>query len=615
MEKGYGADGWTDFPVLSFIILPPYHFAKPTASRHHQSPVTDSKRLRLFLLLAPLLSGAILVFAFPGWNSNLAVWLWVFPLLAVLWPWRNVEAVKVRPFWRGYLAGLAFFLPNLFWIRHSSRIFGGARDESWVGWGPELLGLGAVIGLSAYCAVYFGLWAWFVHRHARPKVGMLTNASWQGSMLHSLGTAFLAAAAWVACEWLRSTTVFTGFGWNGLGAAMHRNLVLIQAADLVGVMGLSFMPMFVACTTWNMVTRLVFAYRGEGTCRTRVDFTVALAVVLAAAGYGMLKLGEVRKDDIKVRTVLIQPNVAQVDAWSGERAGEVYERLSQFSQMYGGARDGVSPVDLVIWPESALPINLLGYRSNLPPHFHERYFNDILGAGDFSLLTGTELYEGEGKGHVSAVLFRGDFSNRQDYHKVHLVPFGEYLPLRDIPPFSFLQGILPGDFDAGLSTEPLRLEKPAVQLIPLICFEDTMGRVARRFAREAPQIIVNISNDGWFLNSIETEVHLANALFRAVELRRPMVRATNTGVTCFIDTNGRVTSRLDDPETGTSFLEGVLPGEVSVPKEGQLTLYARFGDWFAIGLLGICGAVWIVGALRKKAVAAPPISAGIPTEL
>ncbi len=557
--------------------------------------MTELKRTRLFLNLAPLLSGVILVLAFPGWNSNLAVWVWIFPLLAVLWPWREVEHVKVRPFWRGYLAGLAFFLPNLYWVRHSSRVIGGAVDDSWVGWGAELMGFGAVIGLSGYCALYFGLWAWFTHRFAQPRIKTLTKDTWQGSMLHSLVCAFLTAAAWVACEWLRSTTVFTGFGWNGLGVAMHRNLPMIQAADLVGVMGLSFLPVFVACTAWNTLTRLVFAYRGEGTCKTRLDFTVALILTLVTAGYGMLKLTEVRKDDIKVRTVLIQPNVAQVDAWTGRLAESIYERLNQFTRMYAAAKGGQSSTDLVIWPESALPVNLNDKFHQLPEGWHTRYFDNLLHSGEFSLLTGTEILRDDGKSHVSAVLFRGNAASRQDYHKVHLVPFGEYLPLRDIPPFSFLRGVLPGDFTPGERTEPLQMVKPEVQLIPLICFEDTVGRVARKFVREAPQMIVNISNDGWFLQSVETEVHLANALFRAIELRRPMVRATNTGVTCFIDTHGRIISRLSDPETGTSFLEGTLPGEVHVPHHPVMTLYARFGDWFALTMLSVCGVTWIWG--------------------
>lgn len=563
--------------------------------------VTDSKKLRLFMFVAPLLSGVILMFAFPRWDSDLAVWLWLFPLLAVLWPWKDAEGVKVRPFWRGYLAGLAFFIPNLSWVRHSSRVaLGGAYDDAWVGWGPELMGLGAIIGLSGYCAIYFGLWAWFTHRFARPNVTTLTKDAWWPSTLHSLACAFLAAAAWVACEWLRSTTVFTGFGWNGLGVAMHRNLPLIQAADLVGVMGLSFLPVFAACTAWNTLTRLIFAWRGEGTCKTRIDFTVALILMLATAGYGILKLTEKEKEVITVRTVLVQPNVAQVDAWTGRLAEQVYERLNQFTRMYGEARDGKTSTDLIIWPESALPVNFYDKGHQLPEGWHTRYFDDLLHSGDFSLLTGTEIYDGDDQGHVSAILFRGNAEHRQEYNKVHLVPFGEYLPLRDIPPFSFLRGVLPGDFKPGDKTEPLLLEKPEVQIIPLICFEDTVGRVARKFVRDAPQMIVNMSNDGWFLQSVEPEVQLINALFRSIELRRPMVRATNTGVTCFIDTHGRITSQLTDPDTGSTFLEGALPGEVKVPRHPVMTLYARFGEWFALTMLVVCGVVWTWRRLLRR---------------
>jgi len=199
-------------------------------------------------------------------------------------------------------------------------------------------------------------------------------------------------------------------------------------------------------------------------------------------------------------------------------------------------------------------------------------------------------------------LFRGgvdaQFSTTQFHHKYHLVPFGEYLPFREIPPFSFLKGVLPGDFRPGTKTEPLLLAKPKVQIIPLICFEDTVGRVARLFVRPEPQMIVNVTNDGWFLQSEQTAVHLANAKFRAIELRRPMVRATNTGISCFIDTLGKVTSTFADPETGNTFLEGCLPGEVLVPIQGEMTIYARHGDWFALLMLGGCAVVVASGILR-----------------
>jgi apolipoprotein N-acyltransferase len=149
------------------------------------------------------------------------------------------------------------------------------------------------------------------------------------------------------------------------------------------------------------------------------------------------------------------------------------------------------------------------------------------------------------------------------------------------------------DLGAGTSTEPLKLEKPAVEIIPLICFEDTVGRVARRFAREGPQVMINMTNDGWFIRSVENQVHLNNALFRCIELRRPMCRAANTGVTAVIDDRGVVVDELRDPQTGSPFLQGVLPAKVLLPEKMGLTVYARFGDWFAALALGMCVAAWL----------------------
>jgi len=539
-----------------------------------------SGRSRAWCWLGPLLSGGLLTFVYPGWNLEWLVWLWLIPLLAVLWPVRSFE-LRVSGFKLGYLAGLAFFLPNLFWVRHSARVMlGGAVDATWVGWGPEMLGLAALVGLAGYCALYIGLWGWFVVRFARPNVITLTRDSWWPSSLHSLRCSFLAAAAWVACEWLRSTTVFTGFGWNGLGVAFHRNAVLMQAADLVGVMGLSFLPVFVTCTAWNAMTRLVHLFRGQGTCRSRLDFTVALVLILACGGYGMLKLSSKPPRTIAVRTALIQPNVSQLDAMRGTVAERTYERLANFTALYGrNGSKGESNVDLVVWPESSLPVHLYDQEA-----FHRSYVEEMMSVGKYSLLIGTEI-EHDHQAHVSGVLFNGSYDKRQEYHKVHLVPFGEYLPLREVPPFSWLAGLFPGDFTPGAKTEPLHLEIPDVGLIPLICFEDTVGRVARKFVRNSPQMIVAMSNDGWFIDSIETEMHQANAIFRAVELRRPMVRCSNIGVTCFIDHLGRVTSRLSEPETGDTFIEGVLPGVVLVPADAEMSVYASYGDWFALLLL------------------------------
>lgn len=552
---------------------------------------------RVFRFLLPLLSGAALAAAYPGWNLEVMVWVWLFPLLILLWPVNpGAEGQKpTSPFLSGYLVGIVFWVTGLAWLRHSARVIAGARDNQWAGWGAEMLGVAAVLGLALYCALYFGVWAWVVARFARPDPRKLATATWQVSTLHSLRCAFIAAAAWAGLEWVRSFLLFDGFGWNGLGVALHQNRLLIQITDVVGVTGLSFLPVFVACAAWNAMTRVVWVYRGQGQCRSRLDFTFAMVLLLAVAGYGMLKLTPQPTDStVTVRTVLVQPNVAQVDAWSGELGPEIYRRLNDYTRLYAEARDGVTHTDLVIWPESALPVHLHG----LPDH--RPYFDDLLKAGDFSLLTGTELHEPGQLGHVSAVLFRGGFDQRQEYHKIHLVPFGEYLPYRNVPPFSFLKGVLPGDFSPGDKPEPLRLAKPEVDLIPMICFEDTVGNLVRKFVRPHPQMLVNITNDGWFLQSQETAVHLANAKFRAVELRRPMVRAANTGVSCFIDIYGQVKSQLTDPATGDTFIEGCLPGDVKVPKAGEVTLYARYGDTFSIAGFWLTVGMVTLGWRRRK---------------
>jgi apolipoprotein N-acyltransferase len=562
---------------------------------------------------AAALSGALLHLAFPGANLEIFAWIWLLPLLSLLWPLNPGSPPPRRPFFLGYIAGLAFFLPDVTWVRHSSRVIHGALDDQWAGLGPELLGAAAVLGLAAFLALYFALWTWFVARFASPRARLLSLSTPLVSNLESLRCSALAAAAWVACEWLRGW-IFTGFGWNGLGVALHRNTTLIQIADTVGVAGLSFLPVFIACVAWVNLIRLVRHWRGASTLRTRLDFTLAMVLLLAVALYGMLRIRQHDSspaESLTVRTLLVQPNVPQAVRWAGEDIRGLYQRLDERTRLYAEARNGQpSAIDLVVWPENALPIIL-----DIDPDataFHQSFLNTVLGRGDFTLLTGVGTRAAiDDQFHNSAVLFHGSFENQQRAHKMHLVPFGEYLPFRDQLPFmqTLFGGILPGDFRPGTSTEPLNAligksspdapDKQPVQLIPLICFEDTVGRVARKFVRPGPQILANITNDGWFLLSRETRIHLNNALFRAIELRRPMLRAANTGVSCFIDPLGRVTSHLADPESGSTFIEGCLPANLSVPRSGALTFYARYGDVFALSCLALCSLVPILARLRR----------------
>jgi len=217
------------------------------------------------------------------------------------------------------------------------------------------------------------------------------------------------------------------------------------------------------------------------------------------------------------------------------------------------------------------------------------------------LLLGT-LDADDGHDYNAALLVSGATQQMQIYRKMHLVPFGEYIPLRhSFPLFAAVASKwVPGDFDLGRDHTVFRLTNNDVRVAPLICFEDTVGDLVRQFVLKGANLLVDVTNDAWFLRSGGSRQHLANAIFRCVETRRPMVRAANTGVTCFVNEFGRVTQMLQD-ETGSTFTEGVLTGEIKVPIADELTFYTRHGDLFA----KLCAAVTAMAmlailALRRK---------------
>lgn len=550
----------------------------------------------LLKLVAAVCSGLILSSAFPPWNQGTAVWLFLYPLMAALWlgnrtdesvtGWWKCSAVWRRPFVLGWIAGFAHFMSSLTWVRHSSRVLHGAYGNEWMGWGVELLGWSAAVGLSLYCALYFGVWAAFADTVARPRREKLLSASMTEASLEALRCSALAAGAWVTLEWVRGW-MLTGFGWNGLGVGLHENKLLIQAADLVGVAGLSFTPVFLTSVVFLTFWRVALHAREGRGFRRHFDLAAAVALVGAQMIYGASRFREAPQEAVPLRVALVQQNVPQVDRWTAtpDKIVDIYRRYSDLTELYAGAREGrPSAVDLVVWPESAL----------LLPWYHrdhEPFLDQLLAKGDFALLAGVDTDDPMVGVYNSAVLVQDKASEAMLHHKLHLVPFGEYVPGRNLIPGmdAMFRAILPGDIARGTSTEPLRLKKPDVDLIPLICFEDTVGRVARKFIREnRPQVLVNLTNDGWFLSSEENEVHLNNSLFRAVELRRSLCRAANTGITAVVDARGVLTARLQDPETKSPFIQGVLPAELQLDARAETTVYARWGDWFAVVCLASC---------------------------
>src|SRR5256885_6260362 len=202
------------------------------------------------------------------------------------------------------------------------------------------------------------------------------------------------------------------------------------------------------------------------------------------------------------------------------------------------------------------------------------YVSQIASSNQDDVLLGT-IKEGLHQFYNAALLVSPE-NEPQLYRKIRLVPFGEFVAFRlSFPLFAKIVGDqVPEDFDAGTDFAVCQLSNNHGKVAPLICFEDTIGELTRQFVLRGADFFANVTNDGWFLRSAGSRQHLANAVFRCVENRRPMVRAASTGVTCFVNEFGRVTQILRDDQ-GSIFEEGTLIGEVNITAEPTLTFYAH----------------------------------------
>lgn len=526
------------------------------------------KHLWPWLLAAA--SGALLALCFPPYEADTLAWFALMPLLVALWfgtprgRWRPLRLLGL-----GYLAGLVFFWISLFWITEVTR----------AGW----------FVFAFYLAIYPALWALFAGIACRPRdpaentPAAIQRCEWLSSF-HNLRLAVRAAAAWAGLEWLRGT-LFTGFGWNALAVSQWKNTAMLQIADFSGVAGLSFLLVLVNAILVMTIRRFLYEASGGVKLRPHFDFTVAMSLVVAAFGYGVWRMSEKKNESLVVekdgRTVstargdwllsvaAVQANIPQDVKWDPafeKHITDTYLRLSDQAI-------AMKP-DLLIWPEAATP----------RPLFDNKDIKDnviaLLGRLRTNFLLGTVRFQGAAAFN-SAVLLHGD-GGLLVYDKQHLVPFGEYVPFRrTFPLFAWLVGDeVPSDFDTGTDAVVMQLSRKPFQLGPLICFEDTIGDLTRRFALAGAEFLVTLTNDGWFRKSAGSHQHLANAVFRSAETKLPLVRAANTGVTCFIDRFGRVTQTLQ--ARGDTFVEGILYGTISIRLQPTKTFYTRYGDLFAM---------------------------------
>lgn len=536
-------------------------------SGNEGNPSTRGTRFGFWENVAPwvaaVASGGMLASAYPPLGWEWAAWIGLVPLALAVW--LHVEKNRAtcgRSFALGWVSGAVFFLLSLSWITEVT--------------------VGGWLALAFYCALYFGLFGiflkilgeWGLHTARGPWVSSWAN----------IWICFFGAGAWAGLETLRGFA-FTGFGWNGLGVALWRNVAMIQIADVTGVVGVSF----VVCAVNLCFAVTVLRLREELRCsvfRPHYDFVLIIGGAALVFVYGVHRLMTLKPDEEKLKVAAVQPNIPQEEKWDvafERKILEKYRLLSEYAAM--------TEPDLLAWPEAAMPRAVFSDREvySFVLSIAERL------RGDF--LLGTVHFDVTGD-YNSIVLLAARRGEPQFYHKIHLVPFGEYVPFRhSFPLFAWIVGeLVPSDFDAGREPVVFQMGSKDLRIGPLVCFEDTLGNLARQFVQRGAEFFVNVTNDGWFRRSAGSEQHLAQAVFRSVENRVPMLRVANTGVTCWIDLWGRVTEKLTG-EDGSTFVEGVMIGEFAVPKGIERTFYTQHGElfgWFCavLSLLFVLAAAW-----------------------
>jgi apolipoprotein N-acyltransferase len=507
-----------------------------------------------------LIAGALSSLAMAPFNAWPVLFL-TFPVMvwlidgAAAGRGRGVPAAAMAGWW----FGLGYFVPGLYWIGYAFLV-----DASTFGWLMPF----AVLGLPAYLALFtaFGF--------------ALARLIWTRGASRLIA---LAASLTIA-EWLRGH-VLTGFPWNAFGYALTEPLALAQTASLIGLWGLTFLSVAIFASPAVLI---------DGSSRGRRPWiapAMALALLVAMGIFGGIRLRlqpTTMVANAKLR--IMQPNLQQDVRFNYAAKAEVMQKYLTLSDRASGPQStGVRDASILIWPESAFPFFLTREADAMAQ------IADLLPRGTV-LITGSVRAPDVPPGtritraYNSIYVIDHDGSVLSVYDKLHLVPFGEYLPFQDwMEKLGFVQLTkVQGGFIAGTRRRTMEIPN-APRALPLICYEAVFpGDVASRDDR--PGWIVNLTNDGWFGISTGPYQHLQQARLRAIEEGLPVVRAANTGISAVIDPLGRIVARL-----GLG-VEGVL--DSGLPSAIAPTIYARNGDIPA----AIIVAAALLFAIRRRSL-------------
>lgn len=458
----------------------------------------------------------------------------------------------------GWWFGFGYFLAGLYWVGNALLV-----DAQTFGW---LLPF-AVAGLPAGLAIFMALGF------------LLARLVWSQDASRILSL----AVALTATEWLRGH-ILSGFPWNALGYALSAPLALAQTASLIGLWGLTFLTVAIFASPAVLID--------DRKTSRRIWPVLALAVLAVMGSYGAFRLSREPTrwvENVKLR--IMQPNLPQDAKFNYGAKAEVMRRYLALSDRSAGPQSsGIRDATILIWPESAFPFFLareadaMAQIANLLPQ------GTILITGAVRPPDSAPPGQPVSRAYNSIYVIDHDGTILSIYDKLHLVPFGEYLPFQNaMEKLGFTQITkVQGGFIPGTRRKLIDLPR-APRMLPLICYEAIFpGEILTR--GERPAWIVNVTNDGWFGQSTGPYQHLQQARLRAIEEGLPIVRAANTGVSAVIDPIGRIVASLD---LGT---EGIL--DAGLPAAAAPTFYSRFSDFPAALLVAV--AALIVIRRRKQ---------------
>ena len=524
-----------------------------------------SRERRGSWLLPALLSAGLLALAMPGrvgWWPLLFVAL--VPLLLVTLSARPGRSALV-----GFVCGLVTHLALLYWILIVLGRYGGL---------PLFLSLPGLVLLAAYMALYPAVFC--------ALLSLLAGRSWHRERpVASL--VWLAPVLWVGLDWLRSV-LFTGFPWMDLGYGLYAQPQLIQSADLGGHHLVTFGVVLCNSLLVGIVDRQRRDVRWN-VRRERGLLLLACATLVFLFGYSAVRYRiavQYGPRALQAQVAVVQGNVDQMVKWSPAFKTATVDTYLRLSREAIGEAD----VELVVWPETALPF--YPQRDQLTGRLAA-----FTGTANTWLLTGAPLFtltpQTDGSELVrhynGAILLGPDGRIAASHAKQHLVPFGEYVPLRPYLPFLEPLVVSVGDFAAGTSDEPLALGP--MRLGMLICYESIFPEIARQSVTRGANLLVNLTNDAWYGRSSAPHQSMAMAVFRAVENKRALVRAANTGISGFVDPVGRIAERSG------LFVEAALVSRMPL-LDGQ-TVFNRQGHLFGPACAILIPLFLLLGGRRR----------------